>query len=893
MSEMRKLFSRLFGRRSAADIPAGEVRSAHRAAGSLRQAVAEASAGSDRTRCARALGELLGREGIAPAAPDAGEVWITAVCCAADSAQALTWLEQIPDTAAMVRIATEARATETRLAAAQRIGDIQQLQRIAAVMKHKDRGVYRYCQDRLRSDAAKRKRTERIDALCRRLSDILATCPLPTVALCDVRKQITALEDGEDLAACRALLEQAGCREQRESGDLRALQANLAEADKVLKVVTPDPWPVADRLQIWKDTARQLSVAHASVPEWLRGHKDSADLARLLRAIEEKLARLDEDMTRAEVCRHFLDEHAHATSPDVVRSWEDLPKPESPLARNELLTEWNSRFVQRPKPVERMSRESTRATADMSAINERLAQLEQAIEHGDTQRAFALAKDLDQRMGNTALPRALGERYRRLQGQLGQWRDWARWSGDNAREQLIQAADALLKEDVDVAQCAETVPRLRAEWKRLDVHSRATGDQWRRFDRALAQAYQPVLAYRAERAAREEAARQAKAAFLAEAEGWLQSVVWDEGTVGDIQRRATSLRHRWRHLAPAGTRDERPLSARYQVLMASLDAGLQSYIDLETERRQRLINAANRLQTVTDSREAVAQARVLQQRWRDEATAVYLPGGQRDRQWQQFRKAIDDVFARRDAERHEREARIQERDAARLSLLTEFEQSLRGSPDQHQIEAALARFSDQWATREDQKAPGVRTRGPLEHKATTLIDQAGRMIRELRNARQRELLGQIARKAALAEELETAVVAGRSLDELTLRIQSEWQQGPMLPADIERKLIARLDAGPTATSAELEAGRLRRADLLIDLEILLDLATPASFAAARQQRQLEFLQRGFQDIKTTASLVEMVGTWYGTTAVPDPSQSERMAKIMVTLEERMTKEPTA
>jgi hypothetical protein len=313
--------------------------------------------------------------------------------------------------------------------------------------------------------------------------------------------------------------------------------------------------------------------------------------------------------------------------------------------------------------------------------------------------------------------------------------------------------------------------------------------------------------------------------------------------------------------------------------MDTIDTILQPFAAAETERRQRLTSAAKRLETETHLREAVHQAKALLQRWRDETSGIRLPHQLDESQWRAFREAIDAVFARRDAERQTHETRHHEETAARQALLDEFSRTLAGSPGTAQIEAAITTFQERWHGPEEAEDKRNRRHDPLDHEAETLVDQARALLREHHAARQRELLALIARKAAWAEALESATISGEPDEEETGRLQEAWGQASHLPAELERPLTERFQRAPAATAAALGAGLQVRSDLLIDLEILLDLPTPAAFAEARQQRQLEWLQQGFQTLKQPAAILAKVAAWYGTSALADNAQTERMNRV--------------
>ncbi len=104
--------------------------------------------------------------------------------------------------------------------------------------------------------------------------------------------------------------------------------------------------------------------------------------------------------------------------------------------------------------------------------------------------------------------------------------------------------------------------------------------------------------------------------------------------------------------------------------------------------------------------------------------------------------------------------------------------------------------------------------------------------------------------------------------------------------DAERERFAQLardsiEAASQASVAVLEKGRSEREALLVDLELALDLPSPASAAGVRRARQLLKLQERFRAGNTQSADPEaLVQRWYATTARSDPEDDSRMSAIV-------------
>ena len=875
---MKNLIARLFGQRSkpAAPAPSRPVKSEPDIA-SLRQQLESAATAEDRAARAALLGQRLGREGVAPESHDSVDIWIAALCSSALKSQAAGWLANIQDEASLEQVVVKARLADIRLMAAQRISDIDRLGRLAQQMRDRDRGVYRHCHGLFKQHADKIHRSEQVEGLRLQFRNLVDNRPIASGPLYELRKQLAALPDGPDLEDCHALSRQAGEAAQEETSALRTLEQLAGESNGLLQAIGKG---VLNDLSQLRESADGLFFKVSELPAWTEGHSLRKQIADRLSQITEKLSVLEEDARRLTECRSFLESTADQEfNQSLMDAWNQLPKPDNLQAHQALEAEWLKRGGQPvPKIMPRKVVKPPQSAIDTDRFRQRLEALEQALEAGKSQEALSLVRTLDEMAADALPPQGLVGRYHALQARVGQVRDLLRWSTQQARDKLVEEAEALTAEGATRVHVTEAVPKLRAEWKRLDRLSRGTQIQWQQFDQALNQAYEPILAEREERNARQDAISQAKSALLDEAEQWLQGLSPETINPGELQKQRQALRNHWQGMVQAGPRDERRLQNRFYALMRQLDEKIQPFVQAEIDRRHRLLNAARLLQQEPDLRAAIDQARHLQQQWRPE-NAPHLPRQVNEKLWQAFREAVDAVFARRDAERKQHEAQSQERNAGRQAHLKALETLLESRPGQAQLEAGIAAFEAQW-----NEEPTTEERRPrrddLNQKAEGLLRRARTLLKELHAARQWAVLDHIEQKAGWARDREAAVLAGDDADEdAAQRIQSLWQEATSLSPELEQKLRQRFERAPQITSATLEAGGSERNRVLIDLEILLDLLTPAAYMNDRRSRQLELLQTDFKSLQQPPVLLGLFADWHAIAAPDDTDQSARIIKV--------------
>jgi hypothetical protein len=241
------------------------------------------------------------------------------------------------------------------------------------------------------------------------------------------------------------------------------------------------------------------------------------------------------------------------------------------------------------------------------------------------------------------------------------------------------------------------------------------------------------------------------------------------------------LRAEWKRHEPVRWPEARAVQERFTTLVGQWRARLDAERRRNADARRALVDAALALATREPLEAAIAEAKRLQETWK---SAGYTDARDDRALWQEFRTALDAVFARRDAAR----------DADRLAR------------EQAAAEAAT-RAAEEAARREEKQ-------------------------RAARGARQAEI------DAALAlADGEDAWLAGGSVDADALQARVDGlARSPLATALRARIAAIARDRKPSAEELAAQAARL--ADLTLDVEILCNIPSPPELAAARMARKL-------------------------------------------------------
>jgi exonuclease SbcC len=718
---------------------------------------------------------------------------VDAVCAATDAEQGLAMLQSLDDQTVLAEVARNAKLWEVRLAAVQRVTDSALLERIAEATKHRDDRVYRYSYELLRTR----------------------------------RRNVARASQAAQLAAgLRGLIESPPTSRSLAGGRLRELEKALAE----LRTEGEVPQEVIDlaasaheRVHADMQALRELGAA-AALAEALRGEIESAGSQADAAAFRERLAALSAERP-AWLAGHPT---AAALTSSLERAREKLDEiaPPPPPA---------------PAPKQERRKEKKAAAPQWDEIRGLLGKLEEHLGAGRLTEALEIEKQIAGRAASAPLPAGLDRQLKLQLAQLAQMRDWAKWGDDQSREQLIEAAEALLtiqdkeSERPDVEALAASVRTLREEWKKRDATRPASRTQWARFDAILTRAFKPVLEFRAQRAIEAKAAAQARAALCDELDAWLASPESAVAPFKEVEAKRSDFRRRLGALP--GPQTERALRKRLDKIFKALDTRLDAARGAEITRREELIAKAQALKEAPMG-DAIKSAIALQKTWQ-ETGGVHL--GRKDEQalWSRFHGATNAVFARRDEQRakqneeraKQNEQRIK-RDAARKHRDEKREAEHRAAAQKHETH-----------------------RGRFERLAV---------------------------RSALIERLEAAAAAGGVPEELASQVAGAWKALPPLGMDGEKALQARLACAPRATAAQLKKGHAERESLLLDLEVALGIPSPESVAAQRRERQLKALQERFKSRSAVRAETPeaTVARWYSIAASADTTQAERMSTIV-------------
>jgi hypothetical protein len=496
-------------------------------------------------------------------------------------------------------------------------------------------------------------------------------------------------------------------------------------------------------------------------------------------------------------------------------------------------------------------------------------QFEAAIGQGNLHGAADLDKRMKDAKGVRLTP-PLAERLSKARAELKRLNDWARWSGNVSREELIKSAELLKEEKVAMSELAKKVGSLRERWKKLDgTGGAAPRSLWERFDAACTAAYAPAAAH-FKHLADERHANAAKGQALVD-EARAEAAKLDSGSP-DWKHTASVLQkltQAWHHLGPIDRKEKKRLDGEFAQAIAPMQAPLADRRQQEIGRREELINKVTALNPA--ERHAVDTLRGLQDKWQEAARALPLERKDEQALWQRFRAACDAVFAKRKEGAHAADAERREHLRAKEALCARLEQA-----GDVPLQKLLKEVAHEWhAIGPVPRAAEQR----LDKRYQAAIQALHQRIEKGRREAAREQAVHLRDKLRLTQELEQALADGKGAGG---DWQARWDALPPLPPAYEQVLQQRFGAalaGDAAYAAKLEKQREQLLHDVLKLEIAAGIDSGAEFARERLKLQVEVLQSSFKSGQRAVPLQQQYIQLLGLAALSDARTATRIEQL--------------
>ena len=498
-----------------------------------------------------------------------------------------------------------------------------------------------------------------------------------------------------------------------------------------------------------------------------------------------------------------------------------------------------------------------------------LRQAQAALDHGGTARAQRLRVALVEKLTPQAvLPTWFDRQLQLLDARLAELKDWKTFTVVPKRAELVQRMQSLIRAEISPEELSHHIRRLQDEWRTLN---RGAGDEdsaeAASFRDAAKIAYEPCKEHFARQAAVRQVNREHREAIIERLSTYAATLEGEAADWRHVAQTIVEARREWRDHAPVDNAVAPVLQERLRAALGDLQGRLDAEYARNVAAKRDLIERARRLMQLTDTRQAIEEAKGLQQLWRQ---VGLVPREQSNALWDEFRSHCDAVFQRSAQEAAAYGAALDASRARALALCGELDgiATLTGEElriamrtlDERRAEFDALELPRQSAR--DLRQRFVRAAGrctdAVRHQHTAAARRAKTALFDAASAIRAYALAQLRSEdvdpARCAATAAIAALAG----------------APKAARTVLEQQFSRVAAGDVAGDLSANESQLRL--LCIRAELVADVATPESDLGLRRNYQMRRLveTKGLGADAALADLDELALEWF--TAGPvDPS----------------------
>jgi len=602
-------------------------------------------------------------------------------------------------------IAASHPVARARLAAAQSLDDIEQLQALMHDARHRDKAVFRHCRERvdehLAAQRAEEERNQKLARLAEEAAELRVAVDSPDYrarylslqhrwndikehAESDERERIQG-----DLDTCARRVEQRASEQAAEA----EAQAVAEEAARSFGELLAELDALEPAMLGEADSASALEAQLNGIEErWVAAMRHAQPAAEQTEACKAQLSRwraplqtLRNLASRSGELGHFNTAVEQVDAADY-RAVQKLQQQSLKLSRALAWPEDLGDGMPEPIRALRAQREELEARLEKLRQKEEktLEKVNKAFEHFQSELGTNHFRNADRALNklrnllrqlSPARQDHLQQELRPLLVRLQEIHDWQGFAIEPKKEELIGQMKALVGSGEDADTLAAKIKALQKEWKQLGpLAPRRDQALWQAFRAAADEAWAPCKEAFEQRAEARKLVYRQRMELVAQLKDYESRIAWPDLENPDpelpapdwkmVRKTLNAARKAFAELTPVDRKQDRKSHKALDKVCNRIYAHLEAEYGRNIERKKALIEEARALVEMEDLKQAIERAKSVQREWKE----VGLTPQRLDRPlWKDFRKTCDAIFARLGEERNQRNAdaraRAEERQA--------------------------------------------------------------------------------------------------------------------------------------------------------------------------------------------------------------------------------------
>ena len=459
-----------------------------------------------------------------------------------------------------------------------------------------------------------------------------------------------------------------------------------------------------------------------------------------------------------------------------------------------------------------------------------------AVTDGHLKRAQGIRHSIEEQLSHaTYMPSHIERQWETLQKSVDDLGDWQSYAIAPKLDSLVDEMKALAETPKQAELQATKIKQLQDQWKSITKGSGKKHQAlWEQFKSHSDTAYEVCKKHydeldevRAENTLKRDTLIQQLSEYLA-AYDW-QTANWQQ-----VEKVIISAKKEWRTYSPTLRNKQKAQQAEFNAALEPIQNKLDEEYAANKTEKERLINSLKPLTEADDLHHAIDVAIKFQKQWK---TIGRCRRKDDDALWQTFRTLCDTIFAKRDKERNQSRAQIDEKIKQAEAVLTKVE---------HLVALDTESFEQSYRDLDEFKLAFE----AIEDLPKSVDVALGKKFQKLQNSaesRLHDLQKEKKNKTRQQAFLLKALLVNKQSSETT---ESEINQ---LPSSLSKALQKSISA------VECDSGSTQQLyrELCIRAEVMSDAETPAEDKNLRMQLQVQQLQSGFgQQSATVADLTQ-------------------------------------
>lgn len=471
----------------------------------------------------------------------------------------------------------------------------------------------------------------------------------------------------------------------------------------------------------------------------------------------------------------------------------------------------------------------------LAGLHKKISSILRFSRAGNLARAKQIAEKVEKALGQFDGKElsALQERFEKARKTLGDMGDWKNFATEPKYLELCAAMELLVTAKHHPDKRFAEMKALQRQWKALG-HSDISDKYWSRFQLAADQVYQPCAEYFEQRRESRLANLEQRQQYVEQMRELLESTDWNnDPDYKQVQSRVRSISDSFAGIKDverkAGQKQWRQLSKFKDDVMAKLGVEYEANIEL----KQELVRQAEALAEASAKVENLAALKTLQTRWKQ----IGITRRKQDQKaWAAFKKQGDIVYHKVQELRQGQRDEIDQQLNAYRKLIKDIQKLASTASDLAESDRQFSGLQADYAALPElpDHLPEKLVAG-IRRDYRNACDQYDNKHSRIINNRHRQEIDALRSRAEICAQLEAL---GPSPSEQQLQeLSRQWDSIELQNTELSRRIEARRSKAQSAMD-RVAIGAERRM-LCIQLEIMLDVESPAEDKALRRQYQLE------------------------------------------------------